>query len=357
MKIKPLKIGNLQVNIPIIQGGMGVGVSLSNLASAVTNAGGIGVISSAQIGYREDNFEDNALKCNLKALKEEILLAKKKCNNGVIGVNIMVATKGYAEYVKTAISSGIDLIISGAGLPTTLPKLIKGSSVKIAPIVSSLKSAKVILKLWDKHDNTTADMVIIEGPKAGGHLGFKAEKLEEEINNFDNSITDIINEVKIYEEKYSKEIPVVVAGGVYDGKDMAKYIKLGASGVQMATRFVATEECDASKEFKEAYVKAKKEDIVIVQSPVGMPGRAILNDFIKKTKTLGKIKINKCFGCLTPCNPAETPYCISRALINAVNGNISEGLIFCGSNVDKIDKITTVKEIFSEVLSEYEKEI
>lgn len=263
----------------------------------------------------------------------------------------MVATTGYAEYVKSAIEAGIDIIISGAGLPTTLPKLVKDSKVKIAPIVSSLKAAKVILKLWDKHDNRTADMVVIEGPKAGGHLGFHTDKLETEQENFDKTIVNIIDEVKKYREKYSKDIPVIVAGGVFDGKDMAKYLKLGASGVQMATRFVATEECDASIEFKKAYVNAKKEDVTIVKSPVGMPGRALLNPFVEKTKK-GNIKVTKCFSCLEPCNPATTPYCITKALINAVEGNVDDGLIFCGENVYKINKISTVEEIFNEIEQE-----
>lgn len=348
MNIKSLKIGELVAPLPIIQGGMGVGVSLSKLASAVTNAGGIGVISAAQIGFREKDFETNTLQCNLKALKEEIRLAKEKCHNGILGVNIMVATKEYAAHVKTAIESGIDIIISGAGLPTSLPKITKGSKVKIAPIVSSLKAAKVLLKLWDKHDNVTADMVVVEGPKAGGHLGFAVDKLDLEIENFDKTITDIIEEVKIYEEKYSKEIPVIVAGGVFYGKDIAKYLNLGAKGVQMATRFVATEECDASLEFKKAYINASKDDVTIVKSPVGMPGRAILNPFVKRTK-LEQIKVTKCYRCLTPCNPANTPYCISKALINAVNGNVDEGLIFCGENASRIDRISTVKEIMDEL--------
>jgi NAD(P)H-dependent flavin oxidoreductase YrpB (nitropropane dioxygenase family) len=348
MNIEPLKIDNLSTRLPIIQGGMGVGVSLSNLASAVTNAGGIGVISAAQIGYREENFENNALTCNLRALKEEIKIAKEKCNNGILGVNVMVATRGYSEYIQTAIESGIDLIISGAGLPTMLPKLVKDSMVKIAPIVSSLKAVKVILKLWDKHDNVTADMVVIEGPRAGGHLGFKADDLDIEIANFDETILNIIEEVKKYREKYSKNIPVIVAGGVFTGADIAKYLKLGANGVQMATRFVATVECDASLEFKNAYVNCKKEDISIVKSPVGMPGRAVLNPFVKQTK-LNKIKVTKCYNCLTPCNPADTPYCISKALINAVNGNLDDGLIFCGDNAYRIDKISTVKEIMTEL--------
>jgi NAD(P)H-dependent flavin oxidoreductase YrpB (nitropropane dioxygenase family) len=351
MNFNSLKIGNLIAPIPIIQGGMGIGVSSSNLAAAVANAGGIGIISAAQLGYKEDDFEKNPLEANLRALKKHIALAKSKAVNGIIGINAMVATNNYEEHIKTAIEAGVDLIISGAGLPTMLPKIVKGSSVKIAPIVSSLKAAKVILKLWDKHDNIAPDLVVIEGPKAGGHLGFKVEELEDENIDFDKSVVDIINETKKYAEKYNKEIPVVVAGGVFDGYDIAKYLKLGASGVQMATRFVATEECDASDEFKNAYINCKKEDIQIVKSPVGMPGRAISNPFVKKAHSEGE-KVTHCYNCLTPCNPATTPYCISKALINAVNGNIDAGLIFCGENASRITKITTVKELMDELVSE-----
>jgi nitronate monooxygenase len=351
MNFNSLKIGNLVAPIPIIQGGMGIGVSSSNLASAVANAGGIGIISAAQLGYQEDDFEKNPLEANLRALKKHITLAKSKAVNGIIGINAMVATNNYEEHIKAAIEAGVDLIISGAGLPTMLPKIVKNSSVKIAPIVSSLKSAKVILKLWDKHDNVAPDLVVIEGPKAGGHLGFKVDELEDENLDFDKIVIDIIDETKKYAEKYNKEIPVVVAGGVFDGYDIAKYLKLGASGVQMATRFVATKECDASDAFKNAYVNCTKEDIQIVKSPVGMPGRAVNNSFVKKTAN-EKEKITHCYNCLTPCNPANTPYCISKALINAVNGNVDEGLIFCGENASRITKITTVKELMDELVSE-----
>ncbi|EHI97747.1 MULTISPECIES: nitronate monooxygenase family protein [unclassified Clostridium] len=351
MNFNSLKIGNLIAPIPIIQGGMGIGVSSSNLAAAVANAGGVGIISAAQLGYNEDDFIKNPLEANLRALKKHITLAKSKAVNGIIGINAMVATNNYEAHIKAAIEAGVDLIISGAGLPTMLPKIVKGSSVKIAPIVSSLKAAKVILKLWDKHDNVAPDLVVIEGPKAGGHLGFKVEELEDGNIDFDKSVADIIDETKKYAKKYNKEIPVVVAGGVFDGYDIAKYLKLGASGVQMATRFVATEECDASDEFKNAYINCKKEDIQIVKSPVGMPGRAISNPFVKKAHSEGE-KVTHCYNCLTPCNPATTPYCISKALINAVNGKIDEGLIFCGENASRITKITTVKELMDELVSE-----
>lgn len=351
MKFNSLKIGDLVAKIPIIQGGMGIGVSSSKLAAAVAKEGGVGIISAAQLGYSKDNFQDNPLKSNLEALKEHIKLAKSNACNGIIGVNIMVASNNYKEHVLAAIDAGIDLIISGAGLPTMLPKIVKGYNVKIAPIVSSLKSAKVILKLWDKHDNVTPDMIVIEGPKAGGHLGFKIDEINDSNFNYEKVVTDIIDEVKIYEKKYDKKIPVVVAGGVFDGNDIAKYLKLGANGVQMATRFVVTEECDASQKFKDAYINCSKEDIVIVKSPVGMPGRAIKNKFIESVSS-SKSKITHCYNCLTPCNPADTPYCISKALINAVNGNVDEGLIFCGENAYRLNKMTTVKQLISELVSE-----
>ena len=353
MKFNSLKIGNLTAKVPIIQGGMGVGVSSSRLAASVANEGGIGIISAAQLGYNEPDFEKNPLEANLRALKKHIALAKTNAPKGIIGVNIMVATTNYEKHVKAAIDAGIDLIISGAGLPTMLPKIVKGYKVKIAPIVSSLKAAKVILKLWDKHDNIAPDLVVIEGPKAGGHLGFKLDELNDENLDFDKSVTDIINETQKYAQKYDKEIPVVVAGGVFDGNDIAHYLKLGASGVQMATRFVVTEECDASQEFKNAFLNSNKNSIQIVKSPVGMPGRAIKNSFVKKT-LLGPQKITHCYNCLTPCNPASTPYCISKALINAVKGDVDDGLIFCGENASRLTKMTTVKELITELITELE---
>ncbi|MBE6063163.1 MAG: nitronate monooxygenase [Clostridium butyricum] len=351
MDFKPLKIGNLIAPIPIIQGGMGIGVSSSKLASAVAAEGGIGVLSAAQLGYNEHGFEKKPLETNLKSIKKHITLAKSLCPNGILGINIMVATNYYKEHVQAAIKSGIDLIISGAGLPIMLPKLVKGSNVKIAPIVSSLKAAKIILKLWDKHDNVCPDLIIIEGPKAGGHLGFKLNELNDTNFDFDKSVIDIINETKKYEKKYNKNIPIVVGGGVFDGNDIAHYLNLGASGVQMATRFVVTEECDASQEFKNAYINCSKDDIQIVKSPVGMPGRAIRNKFVENNSK-SNCKVSHCYNCLEPCNPANTPYCISKALINAVNGNLDDGLIFCGQNAYKLTKMTTVKDLINELITE-----
>lgn len=348
MQLKPLVIGDLIAKIPIIQGGMGVGVSLSNLAGTVSKYGGIGVISAAHAGYLEEDFEKNTLKANLRGLKKHIQKAKEISSNGIIGVNIMVAINNYIDHVKASIEAGADLIISGAGLPMNLPEITQDSNVKIAPIVSSSKAAKVILNYWKKHYNRTADAIIVEGPMAGGHLGFKADKLEDEIKGFDNNIMNILKEVKVFESEFNKKIPVIVAGGIYTHEDIVKYQNLGASGVQISTRFVATYECDANTEFKNAYVDCRKEDINIIKSPVGMPGRSIRNKFIEKIEK-NNIKVNKCYNCLIPCNPSSTPYCITSALINAVKGDLDNGLIFCGSNAYRINKITSVKELLNEL--------
>ena len=348
MKIEPLVIGDLIAKIPVIQGGMGVGVSLSSLAGAVALEGGIGVISTAQIGYREPEFDLHPIEANLKAIGEEIRKAKEKAKGGIVGVNIMVATRRYEDYVKAAVEAGVDLIISGAGLPMTLPELIKGAKTKIAPIVSSVKSAQVICKYWLKKYNYLPDMVVIEGPKAGGHLGFSKEQLDhiEEMDYY-TEIRNIIEEVNKFAQTQEKEIPVVVAGGIYSREDMEHAFSLGAKGVQVATRFVTTYECDASEAYKQAYLNAKKEDIVIVKSPVGMPGRAINNAFMKKAAE-GQIPHGRCHLCVQTCKPAETPYCITDALVNAVKGNIDEGLVFCGENAWRSEKMESVKEIMQE---------
>jgi NAD(P)H-dependent flavin oxidoreductase YrpB (nitropropane dioxygenase family) len=350
MMMKPLIIGDLVAKIPIIQGGMGVGVSRSRLAGAVAREGGIGIISTAQIGYDEPDFNKHQIETNLMAIKKHLKLAKEAAMGGIVGVNIMVATKQFDRYVKAACEGGADVIISGAGLPVSLPELVKGFKTKIAPIVSSIKAASVILKMWDKKFKTTADFIVIEGPRAGGHLGFSKEQLDhlEELD-YDTEIKGIIECKKEFEDKYHRPIPVVIAGGIFDREDIKHAIELGADGVQIATRFVVTEECDASQEYKNAYLNAKEEDVKIVISPVGMPGRAIMNSFLKSVD--GKrIAVTKCFNCLEHCNPKDTPYCITKALINAVEGNLEEGLIFCGDNVHRLNKMTTVKELLEELL-------
>ncbi|MCY6356786.1 NAD(P)H-dependent flavin oxidoreductase [Clostridium sp. ZS2-4] len=354
MNLPPLKIGELTAKLPIIQGGMGIGISLSSLASAVANAGGIGVISGVQIGYKEEDFETNTLNANIRALKKEIQKARKLSPNGILGVNIMVAATHYKELVLAAVKEKIDLIICGAGLPSDLPKLIKGSNTKIAPIVSSGKAASVITRMWKKKFDYVPDLIVVEGHKAGGHLGFSSEELENSTaKDLHSIVKEVLSVVKPLEEEYNKHIPIVAGGGVFNGNDIAELIKIGAAGVQMATRFVATEECDAHINFKKAYVNAGKEDVIIIKSPVGMPGRAINNEFIKSLNS-NNSSITKCYSCIKHCDPAQTPYCISKALINAVNGNIDNALVFAGTNAYKIDKIVTVKELMDELVAEAE---
>lgn len=352
MKLQPIKIGELEVKIPIIQGGMGVGISRCNLAGHVALAGGVGVISTAQIGYDEEDYEKNPLEANLRAIGKHIKKAREIANGGVIGVNIMVATKSYEEYVKAAVAAGVDLIVCGAGLPVDLPKLVEGTKTMIAPIVSSIKAAAVICKLWDKKYKRVPDLVVIEGPKAGGHLGFSNEQLDTITDEeYDVEIKGIIATVKEYADKYVRKIPVIIAGGIFNKQDVKRCMELGADGVQVASRFVTTVECDAAMAYKQAYLDAKKEDIVIVKSPVGMPGRAINNKFMKESKE-GRAHISRCYQCIKNCKAPDIPYCISNALINAVKGNVDEGLIFCGANAYQCEKIETVQEIFDE-LSEY----
>lgn len=362
-KLKPLNIGDLTAKLPIIQGGMGVGISLSSLAGAVAREGGVGLISTAQIGFREPDFAEDSQKANLRAIVKEFEKARKIAPEGIIGFNIMVATKNYAEYVKTAVKAGADLIVSGAGLPIKLPELVAGSKTKIAPIVSSVKSAMVICKMWDRKYNCAPDLVVIEGPLAGGHLGFSREDLTEygvdtpnvsetfKKETYDQEIRGIIALVKEYAEKYKKDIPVVTAGGIYTHEDVMHQMELGADGVQVATRFVTTEECDAPMAYKQAYLDAKEEDIIIVKSPVGMPGRAIRNRFMEEVEA-GKTKVERCFRCLEHCDPVKIPYCITRALINAAEGDEEHALVFCGSNAWRSTKMETVHEVMLSLAGE-----
>lgn len=355
MSIKPLKIGNLTVEKPIIQGGMGVGISLGGLAGAVAKEGGVGIISSAQIGFLEPDFDRDPVAANLRAIKKEYDRARKIAPHGVIGFNIMVALKHYEDYVQAAAQAGADLIISGAGLPTELPKLTEGTKTALAPIVSTARSAGVILKFWDRKYHRVPDLVVIEGSKAGGHLGFTREQLTSYLGDgtedYDEEIREIIAVVREYGKRYQRQIPVALAGGIENREQVRHAFLLGADAVQVATRFVTTLECDADSRYKEAYLRAKEEDIVIVKSPVGMPGRAILNDFMKRVNAGEKIPHSPCHGCLKHCNPAEIPYCITDSLIHAAKGEVEDGLLFCGAYAYKAEKIETVKEVMDSLLS------
>ena len=347
--MKPLQIGELQAKVPVIQGGMGVGISLSKLAGNVALCGGVGVISSAQIGFRDPEFASHPIETNLRVLKEEIKKAKEIARGGIIGVNIMVVTQKYKEYVKTAVSAGADLIVSGAGLPIDLPELVEGTKAKIAPIISTIKAASVICKMWDRKYKKVPDLVIVEGPKAGGHLGFHEEELKRYTQKeYEKEILGIFEIIKEYSRKYSRKIPIVLAGGIFDRKDVQHALELGADGVQMGTRFVTTYECDAAPAYKEAYLRAEKEEIQIIKSPVGMPGRAIQNEFLRQVKEKRE-KITHCFQCITTCNQKETPYCITKALVRAAEGDVKNGLLFCGENAYRCQKIEHVRDVIAEL--------
>lgn len=379
----PLVIGDIKVEKPIIQGGMGVGISLSSLAGAVAKEGGMGIISTAQIGFKDPDFKSHQLEANLRAIGTELKKAREIAPEGVIGFNIMVATKQYSLYVKEAVKAGADVIISGAGLPVDLPRYVaegsrtgnetgeetggngkgKRKRVKLAPIVSSVKSVSVICKMWDRKYHMAPDFVVVEGPLAGGHLGFSREQLAElgadtkdveatfKKDCYEEEIHGIIEFVNQLGEKYEREIPVITAGGVYSHEDVLHQLELGASGVQAATRFVTTEECDGADAYKQAYIRAKKEDIVITKSPVGMPGRAIRNPFLEKIQR-ERIAPARCFQCLEHCNPRETPYCITDALIRAAVGDVDNGLLFCGSNAYRAERIETVAEVMRDLMGE-----
>lgn len=345
-------IGNLVLKKAVIQGGMGVGISCSGLAGAVACEGGMGVVSSAQIGYGDPGFKAQPEETNLKALPVEIKRAKELAQgNGVVAVNIMSVTQLYEDYVKTAISAGVDAIISGAGLPVELPAFAKGTGVKIAPVLSSFKAAKVLLNLWHKKHGATADFLIMESPYSGGHQGYahhSLDNLDESIKIFEDDVKKVIELKKNYEDMYQKRIPVFVAGGIFDSADVRHALSLGADGVQVGTRFIATDECDASQDYKDAYINATKADLIIIDSPVGMPARVLRNSFVDRMMN-GSEKIENCYNCLKACDPATAKYCISEVLIKSANGDTENGLFFCSTNPDKINKIQSVKEVMADL--------
>ena len=353
MEARPLKMGNIEAKVPLIQGGMGVGISLGRLAGAVAKEGGIGSISAAQIGFKEPDFDTNTKEANLRAIQKEYDKARAIAPDGIIGFNIMVAMRHYEEYVRAAIDAGADLILSGAGLPTDLPRIAGDSRAKLAPIVSTDKSAKVILKYWGRKYKRMPDLLVIEGPKAGGHLGFTKEQLKAyDQAAYDAEVSDILDTVRSYEEEFQCRIPVALAGGIENKAQAEHAFSLGVDAIQAATRFVTTEECDAHIKYKEAYLNAKETDIVIVKSPVGMPGRAILNTFMEKVMAGERIPHSSCHGCLQKCNPSEIPYCITDALVHAARGEVDDALLFCGAYAYKADHLETVKEVIDSLMPE-----
>lgn len=363
MKLPELHFGDSIAQLPIIQGGMGVGISLSGLASAVANEGGVGVIAAAMIGMSEPDVGSNSTEANIRALRNEIRKAKERMTQGLLGVNIMVALTNFADLVKTSVREGADVIFSGAGLPLDLPKylteefpgeLAEKARTKLVPIVSSGRAAAVLCKKWLARYDYLPDGFVVEGPKAGGHLGFKPEELDDPDFALEKILPEVVEAVKPFEAQTGRRIPVIAAGGIYTGADIAKYLELGASGVQMGTRFVATHECDADIAFKQAFVDARKEDITVIKSPVGMPGRAIFNDFLLAVRE-GRKKPFKCpFHCIKSCEVTAAPYCISQALVSAKKGLLKHGFAFCGENVWRVDRIMSVKELMNTLKQEFD---
>jgi nitronate monooxygenase len=353
-RMPKLRIGDSVAKLPVVQGGMGVGISLSGLASAVANEGGIGVIAANSIGMLDPEYYASHKDANEIALRKEIKKAKQ-ISSGIIGVNIMVAVHDFHALLAVAIEEKVDMVFLGAGLPLKgIPVSdLRSAGVKVVPIVSSARAARLIFSSWLKRYEDIPDAVVVEGPKAGGHLGFKADQIDDPGFALERILPDVVAEVKGYEDKFHKVIPVIAAGGVYTGTDIYNLFKLGASGVQMGTRFVATHECDADIRFKESYVACREDDIEIIKSPVGMPGRAIKSSFLMDVSSGKKMKLKCAWKCLKSCDIKTARYCISLALDNARKGIMDKGFAFAGSNAFRIDKIISVKELLQELQSQY----
>jgi nitronate monooxygenase len=355
IRIPSLTIYDLNVKIPIIQGGMGVGISMANLAAAVANEGGIGVISAIGLNAFDKSLQGSFSETNKIALANEIKKARRM-TNGLLGVNIMVAITDFEGLLQTAINEKIDVVFLGAGLPLkNLPeKALKERKVKFVPIVSSARAAKLICEFWLNRYGRVPDAFVVEGPLAGGHLGFSKEQINDPNFSLQKIFPQVLASVKEIEEKVHHKISVIAAGGIYSGEDIYNFLKMGAQGVQMGTRFVGTHECDADIKFKQAYIDSKQSDLVIIDSPVGLPGRAIKNKFIMDVN-VGAKKPFKCLKkCLKTCDYLKAPYCIYSALYNAKLGNLEKGFAFAGYNAYKVDKIISVKQLIDELLDEYQ---
>ena len=341
------------LEIPLIQGGMGVGVSLSSLAGAVAKTGAMGCISTADCGYREEDFFRTPEEANLRALRKEIRRARELSEGrGLISINAMVATRQWEDAIKVAVEEGVDAVISGAGLPLSLPELIPEGKALIAPIVSGGRATKLLLKNWSKKYQRTADFVVLEGPLAGGHLGFKASEVEEgKLKSLTELIPEVLSVLQGFEEEFGRKIPLFAAGGIWSREDIMEVQEAGAYGVQMATRFIGTKECDASEVYKKYLISKRKEELSIIHSPVGMPGRAVKSPMLERMERTGRIPPKYCSRCIHGCDPGTVKYCITHALISAVEGNVEEGLFFSGANIDKLREIVSVQEIAEELFS------
>lgn len=350
-----MKLGNHELALPLIQGGMGVGVSMGGLAGAVAAEGAMGTLSTADAGWNEPDFAAHPQQANLRALRREVQRAKRlAAGAGLVAVNAMVATRQYADSVRTALEAGADAIVSGAGLPLELPALAEGFEALLAPIVSGPRAAQLICRTWEKRYGRVPDFVVLEGCQAGGHLGFEeADLLSGRCTPLSRLIPEVLAALRPFEEKFGRAIPLFCAGGVATGAEMARCTRLGAAGAQLATRFIATEECDAGQGYKDVLLAARPEDLRIIHSPVGMPGRAVNSPLVQRLAAGMRQPPAHCSGCIKSCRPAETPFCITHALIEAVKGNWEEGLFFSGSRVDLVDRMRTVPDLIDELMKEW----
>lgn len=343
-----LTIGDLKVSPPIIQGGMGVRVSRANLASAVASQGCVGVIASVGLGRFEHLPRSEAVRVNEEALRHEIQKARRQ-TSGIIGVNVMVALTDYEDHVRVSADEDVDLIISGAGLPLNLPKLTSGKNIKLLPIVSSARAFNLICRKWKRDFDRLPDAVVVEGSEAGGHLGFNYENVvDNAVPHLDQIVTDVIAAASGFPDP----IPVIAAGGIYDGSDIARFLKLGAAGVQLGTRFVCTVECDVHEDFKKAYLASEKEDIIVIRSPVGLPGRVIRNSFVERILHGETVPFRCRYHCLKTCTPATAPYCIAEVLAKAAEGDMDDSFVFSGSNAYRCKEIVPVKDLIDKLVAE-----
>jgi NAD(P)H-dependent flavin oxidoreductase YrpB (nitropropane dioxygenase family) len=357
-ELPSLNIGGLKIEVPVIQGGMGVRVSMAPLAAAVADCGGAGTIAS--VGLPPDTEENRAdvPRSSREHLIREIRKARKM-TDGVIGVNIMVALTNFEDLARTAAAEKVDFIISGAGLPISLPEFADDRDVKLIPLIASARGAKLLMKTWKRRYDRLPDALIVEGPLSGGHIaGYDLEKLKEMKVDMggkpvlEKLLKEVLEVTREYEDRYDASIPVIAAGGVFDGKDLAKFLELGASGVQIGTRFVATEECTAADEFKQLYVDATEEDLVFIQSPVGMPAKVIRTRFLDEVLRGERKEFNCNYRCLRTCDPATVQYCIAKALIDAVEGDIDHAVVLAGTNISRIHEIVPVKQLIDEIVAE-----
>ena len=347
-----VRLGNKILPLPILQGGMGIGISLDRLAGAVAREGGMGTLSTAACGFLDPDYPKNPQKTNLRALDRQVRRARElAAGAGLVAVNAMAATSQYADSVRTALRAGVDAVVSGAGLPLNLPALareVPESTAALAPIVSGGKAAGLICRAWDSRYGRVPDFVVLEGPKAGGHLGFPPETVQKNpLPALSGLLREVLDALAPYREKYGRDIPVFAAGGVANGGEMARLMREGAAGAQFATRFIAAED------YQDILLRAKGEDTVIVKSPVGMPGRALNSPLVRRVEAGTQPHPRRCAGCLTPCKRLDSPYCISEALIAAWHGDWENGLFFCGSNVGQVNTRSTVHEQITQIMTEW----